>query len=69
MTKTFRIWAFGIRYCLVFSVSNLGFDPCLPAALQHHIILRSELLLSSSGFMEKFLTPGPLILYFKRRCI
>jgi hypothetical protein len=25
MTKTFRIWAFGFRYCLVFGASDLEF--------------------------------------------
>ncbi len=40
MTKTFRIWAFGFRYCLVFSASDLGFIPCLTATL-HDFVLRA----------------------------
>jgi hypothetical protein len=53
MTKTFRIWAFGFRYCLVFSVSardelgrvDLGFNPCLTATL-YNFALRARF----SGF-------------------
>ena len=43
MAKTFRIWAFGFRYCLGFRVSardelgrvDLAFNSCLTGAPQH----------------------------------